>query len=59
VIFAEVSRASGEAGDERFFSELRVLTMGIVAREGPLKLRMSDIEEMCEMSRQNHDSTVS
>jgi hypothetical protein len=59
VIFAEVSRASGEAGDERFFSELRVLTMGIVAREGPLKLRMSDIEEICEMSRQNHDSTVS
>ena len=59
VVSAQVSRSAGEVGDERFFSGLRALAMGIVAREGPLKLRMSDIEEICEMSRQNHDSTAS
>lgn len=66
VIFAQVSHyertaqcAAGEPGDERFFSELRAFAVSIAAREGLLKLRMSDIEGICEMSRQVHDSTVS
>jgi hypothetical protein len=58
VVSAQVQRASSEAADEWFFSELRAFAMSIAAREGPLKLRMSDVEEICEMSRQNHDSTV-
>jgi hypothetical protein len=59
VVSALVQRASGEVADERFFSELRAFAMSIEAREGPLKLRMSDVEEICEMLRQNHDLTVS
>jgi hypothetical protein len=57
-VSAQVQRASGEATDERYFSELRAFAMRIAAREGPLKLQMSDIEEICEMSRQVHDFTV-
>ena len=47
-----------QAGNRRFLSELRKLTMSVVAREGPLKLRVSDIDEMCEMARQIIESTV-
>jgi hypothetical protein len=45
-----------QARDERLLSEVRALAMSILAREGPLKLRVSDIEEMCEMVRR-HVST--
>jgi len=66
VVFASIfgfkwpvwSHEAFKAGNERFSSELRTLTMSAVAREGPLKLRVSDIEEMCEMARQVIESTV-
>ena len=45
------SRKATRSRDERLLSEVRALAMSIVAREGPLKLRTSDIEEMCEMVR--------
>lgn len=60
--FWVVPRNPCEAGHQWFLSELDTLVRGIVSREGPLKLRVSDIEEMCEIARQSRrilDSTVS
>ena len=46
------------AGNERLSSKLRVLAMRDVVREGPQKLRVSDIEEMREISLQNSDEAT-
>lgn len=42
-------------GKQRLISELRALAMSIVAREGPLELRLSDLEEMREILRRHSD----
>ena len=69
VVFAKVfacfwlvPRNLGEAGHQWFLSELSTLVRDIVSREGPLKLRVSDIGEICEIAHQSRrilDSTVS
>lgn len=54
----QITEAS-EANRQHLVTALRTLTTGIAARPGPLKLRLSDVEDMGEMVRSTFmDGTV-
>lgn len=58
VVSAKIGRAT-RITHERLLSEVRWRAMRITAREGPLKLRVGDIEGMCEVVRKFSSFKVS